>query len=174
MDTLKPYAVHAPLTPGHEVARTIAGLGPGITNFKSGEKVAVAQIEYPFAEADWATSVGLGADGWIAEYIVANAHHVVKIPENVPLHTVAVATDTVSTAYHAVATEANAGPGMNIAILGLGGLGLNGVAVAAVKGAVVYGFDIDMKKFEDAHSAVTARVTLASIASVATAAKTLR
>ncbi|KAI5265923.1 hypothetical protein E4T47_08433 [Aureobasidium subglaciale] len=141
VEHLDPYSVKAPLTLGHEVTGNVTKLGPGVSAFKKGDRVAVAQVGYPIEEASWDTSVGLGADGGLAEYVIANTRCVVKVPENVPLHLAAVATDAVSTAYHAVVQEAKAGPG---------GLGLNGVTIAALKGATVYGFDIETKKFESA------------------------
>ncbi|KAG9659932.1 GroES-like protein, partial [Aureobasidium melanogenum] len=76
--------------------------------------------------------------------------HAVRVPKDVPLHLSAVATDAVSTAYHAVVTEAEAGPGKNIAIVGLGGLGLNGVVSASLQSANVCVSDIDTKRFEAA------------------------
>ncbi|KAG9858098.1 GroES-like protein, partial [Aureobasidium melanogenum] len=145
-----PFAVHPPLTLGHEVAGVISSVGPGVTSFKLGDRVSVAQIGYPVEETSWDTAVGLGCDGGLAEYVIAHVRHVVRVPDNVPLHLAAVATDAVSTAYHAVVTEAEAGPGKNIAIVGLGGLGLNGVVSASLQGANVYGFDIDTKRFEAA------------------------
>jgi len=121
-----------------------------VASFKPGDRVAVAQVGYPKEDAAWEISVGLGVDGGLAEYCIANVRQLVHVPANVALHSAAVATDAVSTAYHAVVAEAEARPGKNIAILGLGGLGLNGIVAAALRGANVYGFDIDTGKFEAA------------------------
>ncbi|KAI4836137.1 hypothetical protein E4T44_08428, partial [Aureobasidium sp. EXF-8845] len=150
MENLKPYGVRAPLTLGHEVAGIVNKVGSAVTSFKTGDRVSVAQVGYPKEEAAWDISVGLGVDGGLAEYCIANVRQVVHVPANVPLHLAAVATDAVSTAYHAVVTEAEAGLGRNIAIMGLGGLGMNGVVAASLLGANVYGFDIDTNKFEAA------------------------
>ncbi|KAI4726129.1 hypothetical protein E4T49_06054 [Aureobasidium sp. EXF-10728] len=136
LEGLGAFSVRPPLTLGHEVAGIISKLGPG--------------IGYPVEETSWDTAVGLGCDGGLAEYVIAHVRHLVHVPAKVPLHIAAVATDAVSTAYHAVVTEAEAGPGKNIAIVGLGGLGLNGVVSASLQGANVYGFDIDTKRFEAA------------------------
>ncbi|KAH0282353.1 GroES-like protein [Aureobasidium namibiae CBS 147.97] len=149
-ENLQPFGVHAPLTLGHEVAGIVNKVGSQVASFKPGDRVAVAQVGYPKENANWDISVGLGVDGGLAEYCISDVSQVVHVPANVPLHLAAVATDAISTAYHAVVTEAEAGPGRNIAILGLGGLGLNGVVAASLRGANVYGFDIDEKKFEAA------------------------
>ncbi|KAI4715231.1 hypothetical protein E4T48_08593 [Aureobasidium sp. EXF-10727] len=150
LEGLGAFSVRPPLTLGHEVAGIISRLGPGVTTFQIGDRVSVAQIGYPVKETSWDTAVGLGCDGGLAEYVIAHVRHLVHVPAKVPLHIAAVATDAVSTAYHAVVTEAEAGPGKNIAIVGLGGLGLNGVVSASLQGANVYGFDIDTKRFEAA------------------------
>ena len=165
LEDLKPYGVRAPLTLGHEVAGIVNKVGSGVASFKPGDRVSVAQVGYPKEEARWDISVGLGVDGGLAEYCIANVRQVVHVPENVALHLAAVATDAVSTAYHAVVTEAEAGPGKNIAILGLGGLGLNGVVAASLRGANVYGFDIDTGKFEAAceSGAITCHQSLTDV-----------
>ena len=55
-----------------------------------------------------------------------------------------------ATAYRAVAAEACVTASMTIAIVGLGGLGMNGVIIAPLQGAAVHGVDINSQKFEDA------------------------
>lgn len=146
------FPVIAPLTLGHEVAGTIVKLGSGVSNLQVGDDVAIAQVGYPKEETAWDTSVGLGSDGGYAEFVKATTNYVVKIPAGVPLHHAAVATDSIATAYHAVMAEAKAGPGVTVGIVGLGGLGLNGVIAAEIAGAKVYGFDLDTGKFENALS----------------------
>ncbi|XTI87890.1 hypothetical protein V2W45_1208554, partial [Cenococcum geophilum] len=56
----------------------------------------------------------------------------------------------IATAYHAVAAEVCVAASMATVVVGLGGLGMNGVTIAALQGAMVYGGDIDSRKFEDA------------------------
>jgi propanol-preferring alcohol dehydrogenase len=110
-----------------------------MVSFRPGDRVAVAQVRFPKNEFAWENAVGLDVDGGHTEYCIANARQVVHVPANVSLHLAAVATDAVSTAYHAVVTEVEAGSGRNIAILGLGGLGLKGNVAASLRGANVYG-----------------------------------
>lgn len=45
-------------------------------------------------------------------------------------------------------TEGCIDPSKTVAVVGLGGLGLAGVQIASLKGATVYGIDIDTEKFE--------------------------
>jgi propanol-preferring alcohol dehydrogenase len=75
---------------------------------------------------------------------------VVLIPDGVSFVQAAVTTDSVAMAYYAVAVEACVAASMPIAVVGLGGLGMNGVTIAALQGATVRGVDIDSQKFEDA------------------------
>lgn len=139
-----------PITLGHEVAGTVAKLGPGVSQFRVGDRAAVGPSQQPVAIKGFVDSLGLGVDGGYAEYVVASAERLVPLPDEVTFAQAAVSSDSIATAYHAVVGEAGVTPGSSVAILGLGGLGLNGVRVAALKGATVYGVDIDSKKFDSA------------------------
>ncbi|KAJ4213770.1 hypothetical protein FSOLCH5_009308 [Fusarium solani] len=139
-----------PITLGHEVAGIITEIGPGVTGFSLGDRVAVSQVCHPVEERDWSLGIGLGFDGGYAQYAVAPARRLMHIPEGVTFAQAAVATDALATSYHAVVAEAGAKPGMTIGVVGLGGLGMSGLAFGALQGAVMYGFDIDKDKFEEA------------------------
>lgn len=139
-----------PITLGHEVAGIIVQITPEVTDFDIGDRVAVALVSHPLENASWLTTIGLGYDGGYAEYTVAYREHLVKIPSGVSFAQAAVATDSISTAYHAVVAEACVTSSTVVGIIGLGGLGLNGTSIAALRGAQVYGFDINDKKFSDA------------------------
>lgn len=135
-----------PITLGHEVAGTIVALGDETSNFQIGDRVAVALISQPVEKLDISTSIGLGYDGGFAEYTTAPFTHVVRIPDNVSFEQAAIATDSISTAYHTILAEANVTSSTTVAIVGLGGLGLNGLRIAALQGARVYGIDISPKQ----------------------------
>ncbi|KAK7903565.1 hypothetical protein LTR67_001585 [Exophiala xenobiotica] len=139
-----------PITLGHEVAGTVTKLGPGVTNVRVGDRVACGLTPEPVAITGFGKAPGLGLDGGYAEYLIMWASVLVVIPEAVSFAQAAVAVDSIATAYHAVKTEGEVRAGTTVAIVGLGGLGINGVRIAALQGAVVYGIDIDTKKFEDA------------------------
>lgn len=142
-----------PTTLGHEIAGTIAELGSPSSNFNVGDSVAVACIGHPIETRDLNEAPGIGCDGGYAQYVVAPLENLVMIPEGVSFAQAAVATDSVATAYHAVLSEGAVGPSSTVGIVGLGGLGLNGVAIAAATGASVYGIDINESKFEHAKTA---------------------
>lgn len=139
-----------PITLGHEVAGTVAKLGPGVSEFKIGDRVAASPPPQPIAIDGFVDCVGLGVDGGYAEFVVVPAKLLVALSEQVTFAQAAVASDSIATAYHAVVGEAQVANGTSVAIIGLGGLGLNAVRVAKLQGATVYGIDIDEKRFDGA------------------------
>jgi propanol-preferring alcohol dehydrogenase len=139
-----------PITLGHEVAGTITSLGSQVQGFKIGDRVAVSLPGHSTEEPDWENAVGMGFDGGYAEFITVSTRYVVSIPENVRFEQAAVAGDSILTAYHAVIFEAEVDKTKTVGVIGLGGVGINGVRVAALQGATVYGIDIDEGKFEGA------------------------
>lgn len=78
----------------------------------------------------------------------APAKNIVGIPDGVSFEHAAVATDSIATAHHAVVAEAGVTPGSTVAIIGLGGLGMNAVQVASLAGATVFGIDIRHETFD--------------------------
>lgn len=136
-----------PITLGHELAGTVSEVGSGVSQFKVGDLVAVALPSEPTDDTNNDHIVGVGRDGGYAERVVVDEGVLVRIPEGVTLPQAAVATDSISTAYHAIVAEAKVTSTTTVAVVGLGGLGLNGVRIAAIQGATVYGVDIDDKKF---------------------------
>ncbi|KAH6633108.1 chaperonin 10-like protein [Boeremia exigua] len=141
-----------PITLGHEIAGVIIELGGHSPSLKIGDSVAVACVGHPIETRDFSEALGVGRDGGYAQYVVAPLKNLVPIPAGVSFAQAAVATDSVATAYHAIVSEGGIGPSSTVGIIGMGGLGLNGVAIAAARKARVYGIDIDETKFELAQS----------------------
>lgn len=141
-----------PITLGHEVAGVITSLGdgPAPPSLKVGDRVAVACVGHPIRERNFQEALGVGSDGGYAEYAVAPLKNLVRLPDSVSFADAAVATDSVATAYHAVVAEGQVSGSTTVAVIGLGGLGLNGVAIAALRGARVFGVDINTTKFKQA------------------------
>ncbi|KAJ3939224.1 uncharacterized protein N0V96_010670 [Colletotrichum fioriniae] len=141
-----------PVTLGHEVSGIVTELGDSSnTSFKVGDRVAVACVGHPIQERNFQEALGVGCDGGYAEYALAPVKNLIKIPEQVGFAEAAVATDSVATAYHAVVAEGRVSKSHTVAVIGLGGLGLNGLAIAAHRGARVFGVDINTDKFEQAN-----------------------
>ncbi|KAH6662419.1 chaperonin 10-like protein [Plectosphaerella plurivora] len=144
-----------PVVLGHEIAGTIIELGEGSTGqqVSVGDRVAVACVGHPIQERNFQEALGVGCDGGYAEYAVAPIKNLVQLPEAVSFAQAAVATDSVATSYHAVVTEGLVDEHSTVCVIGLGGLGLNGVAIAAARGATVYGIDISEAKFDPSRRA---------------------
>jgi propanol-preferring alcohol dehydrogenase len=132
-----------PITLGHEVAGKVIALGEGVSEVNINDRVAVALVAP-------AGGIGLNYDGGYAEYAVVPVKYLEPIPDNVSFEQASIATDAVTTAYHAVVTTGGVTASTKVAIIGLGGLGSVGLRIASLQGATVYGFDIDGRKFEAA------------------------
>lgn len=143
--------VKAPLTLGHEGAGVISSVGEGVRDFAVGDRVGIALVSHPIEDALFAP--GVGHDGAFAERELAHVSTLVHIPDNVTFAEAAVATDSVATAYHAVRTAGSVRRGRTVGVIGLGGLGLNGVRIAALLGATVYGVDVNPATFGPAQDA---------------------
>lgn len=105
--------------------------------------------------------IGLGEDGGYAEFVKVRARNIVRVPDGIRPEVAAVATDAVLTPYHAIKTVAEVGPGTKVLLIGLGGLGLNGLQIALALGADVTACDVKESSLEAAR-AVGARVVLNS------------
>src|SRR3954468_14843785 len=113
-----PYAL--PFTLGHEVAGTVAALGPGArgTGVKVGDEVLV------HGRWDPGPSLGLGADGGLAERVaIPDVRHLVPAAGLAPVRA-APLTDAALTPYHAIrAALPVLRPGATAVVIGIGGLG---------------------------------------------------
>jgi len=100
-----------PLIPGHEFAGTVAALGSGVTDWQAGDRVAVYPL-LPCREChecragryelcDNYDYLGSRRDGAFAEYVVAPAGNLVRVPDGVPLADAAT-TEPVAVALHAL------------------------------------------------------------------------
>jgi D-arabinose 1-dehydrogenase-like Zn-dependent alcohol dehydrogenase len=78
---------------------------------------------------------GLGDDGGLAERVLVPASYLMPIPDGIGMGQAAVATESVATAYHAVKDVGGVRLGETVGIIGLGGLRLNAVSIAAMAGA---------------------------------------
>ncbi|KAI1396474.1 GroES-like protein [Hypoxylon fuscum] len=136
-----------PITLGHEVAGIVTAVGPGVDTTWVGERVTVALGGHPIRTPN---TIGLQIDGGYADFAVARVESLVRIPENVSFQQAAIATDCLTTAYHAVRGAGEVAAGMNVGIIGLGGLGSSGLRIAVLAEANVYGFDVDTRRFDKA------------------------
>lgn len=145
-----------PMVPGHEIAGVVTSTGSAVTKFKSGDKIGVGVfidscrtctscvrgLQQYCVEGMTGTYNGYERDGktiamgGYSNNFVINEDYAVKIPDNLPLEGVAPLLCAGITLYSPI-KHWKAGPGMKVAVMGLGGLGHMGVKFAVAMGAEV-------------------------------------
>ncbi len=137
-----------PIIPGHEIAGTVAEVGPGVESVKKNEKVGMQPLWISCGTCDLCLTGGeyycskreiLGetVDGGYAEYIIAYDGHIYPLPSNMDLVTAAPLFCPGVTAYGA-AKKAGIQPGDKVAVFGVGGVGHMAIQFAKLYGADVY------------------------------------
>ncbi len=157
-----------PMVPGHEIIGTIAAVGANVTKWKVGDTVGVgvfvdscrtcpnclAGEEQYCDEGMTGTYNSLERDGKTPTYggystkVTIDQNYVVSIPEGIPLDAAAPLLCAGITTYSPL-RHWKIGPGMKVAIVGLGGLGHMGVKFAHAMGAHVTVISHSDKKRED-------------------------
>jgi alcohol dehydrogenase len=133
-----------PVTPGHEVAGTIAALGDGVEDFAEGERVAVGWFGgncnrcLPCRKGKFMQCVRLRVPSWqypggYAESIVVPVTALARIPDGLSFAEAAPMGCAGVTTFNALRRTA-AVPGDLVAVLGIGGLGHIGVQWARAMG----------------------------------------
>jgi len=134
------------VTQGHEASGTIAELGPDVTGWAVGDRVVVAAgrpctVCVNCRRGDVANCLAIrmmafAYDGAWAEYTVAQAVGLTRVPDNVPLEQAAILADAVSTPFGAVVRTGKVGIGESVGVWGVGGVGTHIVQLARLVGAV--------------------------------------
>ena len=135
------WITNLPIVLGHEVAGTIREIGPGVESFAIGERVVIGLLAHGDEKKTGWDAPGLSRNGGYEQLAIAQATELVRIPDNVSSAQAAAATDSVTTAYHAVVAEGRVTAGTVVGIIGMGGLGMNAVQIADALGAEVHGVD---------------------------------
>ena len=121
-----PVKPSLPFIPGHEVAGTVAALGPGVTDFVIGDAVGIAWLHdacmrCEHCETGWETlckhqhNTGYSCDGGFAEYAIANAAFAARLPDDVDFAAVAPILCAGVTTYKGL-KETEARPGQWVAL----------------------------------------------------------
>jgi uncharacterized zinc-type alcohol dehydrogenase-like protein len=144
-----------PLVPGHEIAGVVEEIGAGVEKYAVGDRVGVgcmvdscrecenclAGEEQYCLKGNVGTYNAIGrdgrpTDGGYSTHIVVDQDFVLGIPEGIGLDQAAPLLCAGITLYSPL-KHWGAGPGKNVAIVGLGGLGHMGVKIAHALGAEV-------------------------------------
>jgi alcohol dehydrogenase (NADP+) len=156
-----------PLVPGHEIAGTVEEIGSAVTRHAVGDRVGVgcmvdscrecencrAGNEQYCLKGNVGTYNSIGrdgrpTDGGYSTHIVVDEDFVLAIPAGIGLDVAAPLLCAGVTLYSPL-RHWNAGPGKQVAIVGLGGLGHMGVKIAHAMGAEVTVLSQTLAKRED-------------------------
>ena len=158
-----------PMVPGHEIAGIVTSVGTKVTKFKVGESIGIgvfidscrtcssceAGLQQYCLKGMIGTYNGMEADGktvamgGYSDVFVINEDYALKIPSNLDLQGVAPLLCAGITLYSPI-KHWKTGPGMQVAVMGLGGLGHMGVKFAVAMGAEVTVLSHSPKKQADA------------------------
>jgi alcohol dehydrogenase, propanol-preferring len=152
----------APLTLGHEGIGRIAGLGPGVSDWGIGDRAGITFLASNCGacalclagqERFCARQLNFGytVQGALADYVVAPARFLVRVPEALPAAPAAPLCCAGWTAYGAL-REARLEPGQSVALFGMGGLGHLAIQYARHLGLRVAAVDVSDAKLEMARS----------------------
>jgi uncharacterized zinc-type alcohol dehydrogenase-like protein len=165
------HGTRYPSVPGHEIAGIVAAVGSAVTKHTVGDRVGVgcmvdscgkctacvagdeqyctgggtATYNTPVAESYQPGGVTYGG---YSTHVVVTENFVLSIPEGIGLDVAAPLLCAGITLFSPL-RHWNAGPGKQVAIIGLGGLGHVGVKIAAAMGAEVTVLSQSLRKRED-------------------------
>jgi uncharacterized zinc-type alcohol dehydrogenase-like protein len=156
-----------PLVPGHEIAGVVAEVGSSVSKYAVGDRVGVgclvdscrdcencqAGLEQYCLGGNVGTYNAIGPDGkptagGYSTQIVVDEDFVLRIPNALPLDTAAPLLCAGITMFSPL-NHWKCGPGKQVAIVGMGGLGHVGVKIAHAMGAEVTVLSQTLSKKED-------------------------
>lgn len=153
-----PVKPKLPLIPGHEGVGEVVEVGEGVVHLKVGDRVGIPWLYSACGHCEFCLSgnetlclsqqnAGYSVDGSYAEYCLADADYVVKIPDNLGYVDAAPLFCAGVTTYKALKVS-EARPGQWAAIFGIGGLGHLAVQYAKAMGLNVIAVDTFDGKLE--------------------------
>ncbi|MGA5298286.1 zinc-dependent alcohol dehydrogenase [Nucisporomicrobium flavum] len=145
-----------PFVPGHEGVGIVEELGTGVTGHGLGDRVAIPWLGHAcgtceYCVTGWETlcesqqNTGYSIDGGHAEFAVADARYVVRVPEGIDPAEAAPLTCAGVTTYKAVKVG-GVTPGDRVAIFGIGGLGHLAQQYAQIFGGETIAVDVTEEK----------------------------
>jgi len=158
-------AAAPPVTLGHEIAGEVEEVGTSVSQFKKGDRALVHFLS-PCGSCKYCLQgrgmvcenlftrpgYGFSADGGYAEYCKVDADRLVPIPNDLPLDFAATLGCAGITAYHAVNSVGKVALADNVAIYGVGGVGMYALQIAKLSGARVIAIGRSQEKLKMAES----------------------
>jgi len=147
-----------PFVPGHEGAGVVVALGPGTSHLKEGDRVGIVWLHSACGHCEYCLSgwetlcpeqqnSGYSVNGSFAEYALAQADYLGRIPANLPFVDAAPILCAGVTTYKAVKVG-NVRPADLVAISGVGGLGHLAVQYAKISGGTVAAIEVTDEKLQ--------------------------
>jgi len=129
-----------PLIPMSDGAGEVADIGPGVTRFRRGDRVAgifmQTWLSGPVSPTVPRSALGGSIDGMLAEYVVLNESGVVQIPAHLSYEEAATLPCAGVTAWNAL-TDWGLTPGSTVLVQGTGGVSIFALQFAKLAGARV-------------------------------------
>ena len=137
--------------PGHEPCGVVDAVGTGVTKVREGDRVTVYHYlgcgycaQCASGHMMWcreARGYGGPVDGSHADYVIADERNCVKMPDEISFIDGAFIACPGGTAYSSM-SKLDVGPGDDVAVFGLGPVGLSGVILATAMGGRAIGVDV--------------------------------
>jgi threonine dehydrogenase-like Zn-dependent dehydrogenase len=163
-----PNHLNVPVILGHEFSGIVSKVGKNVKGWKVGDRVVSDNTGYvcgkcfacstgQFLSCPERLGLGYGANGGFTDYVkipgdllTKNPNSLFRIPENVSFDEAAIL-DPICNAYKAVVQESKIMPGEDIAIFGVGPLGLFTIQIARLMGCaniIAIGLEADQERFK--------------------------
>ncbi|QLF93351.1 alcohol dehydrogenase AdhP [Pseudomonas sp. ABC1] len=153
-----PVKPNPPFIPGHEGVGHVVAVGSGVTHVKEGDRVGIPWLYSACGHCEhclggWETlcesqqNGGYSVNGGFAEYALADAGYVGRLPDNVDFIEIAPILCAGVTVYKGLKMT-DTRPGQWVVISGIGGLGHVAVQYAKAMGLNVAAVDVDDDKLE--------------------------
>jgi NADPH:quinone reductase-like Zn-dependent oxidoreductase len=130
-----------PMAPLSDGAGEVAEVGPGVTRFKPGDRVAAIFMQTwlngPPTDATTRSALGGAIDGMLAEYVALHEDGLVHVPDHLTTEEAATLPCAAVTAWHALFGEDPIQPGQTVLVQGTGGVSLFALQFARAAGARV-------------------------------------
>lgn len=147
-----------PFIPGHEGAGHVAAVGPDVPHLKEGDRVGVPWLHSAcgmceYCLTGWETlclqqqNTGYSVDGGFAQYVLAPAAYVGRLPDGLDFASAAPILCAGVTTYKGL-KETDTKPGDWVVIVGVGGLGHVAVQYAKAMGLHVAAVDVSDEKLD--------------------------
>ncbi len=131
-----------PRIPCSDGAGEVVEVGPGVTAWKPGDRVAGIfmqnWLDGPLTQAKAKGALGGDVDGMLAEYVVLHEDGLVAVPEHLSYQEAATLPCAAVTAWNALAAG-DIKPGSTVLIQGTGGVSIFALQFARLRGARVLG-----------------------------------